>query len=436
VTDVLARALERLPPERLREHQWRRFQALAREVFPANRFLGRKWQAAGLGRAEDLDGWDAFGRLPFATKHEFVEDQVAEPPFGSNLTYPIERYVRVHQTSGTSGAPVRWLDTEESWAWWARCWGAVFRGAGVNAADRVFFPFSFGLFVGFWAGFEGARAIGALAIPGGGQDSPSRLHTIEALGATALVCTPSYALHLIEVARERGINLATSPVRVTVHAGEPGAGIPAVRARIEAGFGARAYDHAGMTEVGAHSFECSAQSGLHVNEAEFIAEVIDPGSGQAASEGELVLTNLGRAGSPAIRYRTGDRVRVAKDACDCGRTFLRLEGGILGRMDDMLIVRGVNVFPSAIEGIVRRFPEVGEFLIEVFTRGTMDEVRVLVEAAGAGDGAGRIQECLRADLGIRVEVVAVPLRSLPRYELKARRVVRRRAPGIAFPEGL
>jgi len=417
--------LETLPPDRLREHQWRRFRALAAEIFPANPFLRRKWQAAGMRRVEDLDGWDAFRRLPFTAKPELAEDQAATPPFGTNLTYPLARYVRVHQTSGTTGAPIRWLETPESWAWWARCWEAVFRGAGVTAEDRVFFPFSFGLFVGFWAGFEGARALGALAIPGGGQDSPTRLHTMEALGATVLVSTPSYALHLIEVARERGLDLAKCPVRVTVHAGEPGAGIPAVRARIEAGFGARAYDHAGMTEVGAHAFECAAQAGLHVNEAEFIAEVVDPATGEPAEAGELVLTNLGRAGSPAVRYRSGDRVRLSRDPCPCGRTFLRLPGGILGRVDDMLTVRGVNVFPAAIEGIVRRFPEVDEFLIEVYRRGTLEEVRLLVELTGAAETGRRVHEALRADLGIRIDVVPVPLRSLPRYELKARRVVLR-----------
>jgi len=417
--------LETLPPDRLREHQWRRFRALAAEIFPGNPFIRRKWQAAGVRGVEDLDGWDAFRRLPFTAKRELAEDQAAAPPFGTNLTYPLARYVRVHQTSGTTGAPIRWLETPESWAWWARCWEAVFRGAGVTAGDRVFFPFSFGLFVGFWAGFEGARALGALAIPGGGQDSPTRLHTMEALGATVLVSTPSYALHLLEVARERGLDLRGWPVRITVHAGEPGAGIPAVRARIEAGFGARAYDHAGMTEVGAHAFECAAQAGLHVNEAEFIAEVIDPATGEPAEAGELVLTNLGRAGSPAVRYRSGDRVHLSRDPCRCGRTFLRLPGGILGRVDDMLTVRGVNVFPAAIEGIVRRFPEVDEFLIEVYRRGTLDEVRLLVELTGAAETGRRVDEALRAALGIRIDVVPVPLRSLPRYELKARRVVLR-----------
>jgi phenylacetate-CoA ligase len=421
---VFDRTLETLEPERLLGHQWRRFRSMAEELLASNQFVGRKWRAAGVRSVQDLRGWDDFRRLPLTEKEELVDDQTSNPPFGTNLTYALERYVRVHQTSGTSGSPLRWLDTQESWEWWARCWGFVLRGAGVGPADRVFFPFSFGLFIGFWAGFEGARALGALAIPGGGQDSPTRLAWMEALGATVLVCTPSYALHLAEVARERGIDLSKLPVRITVHAGEPGAGIPAVRARIEDGWGAHAFDHGGMTEMGAYGYECTQQAGLHVNESEFIVEVIDPTTAAPARDGELVLTNLGRMGSPVVRYRTGDHVRLAEAPCPCGRTFSRLEGGILGRLDDMLIVRGVNVFPAAIEGVVRRFPAIDEFQIEVFRAGELDEVRVLVEV-GDAVGASRLQEALRASLGIRLEVAPVPLRSLPRYELKARRVVRR-----------
>ena len=418
------RTLETLEPERLLGHQWRRFRGMAEELLASNQFVGRKWRAAGVRSVEDLRSWDDFRRLPLTEKEELVDDQTSNPPFGTNLTYAVERYVRVHQTSGTSGSPLRWLDTQESWEWWARCWGFVLRGAGVGPADRVFFPFSFGLFIGFWAGFEGALALGALAIPGGGQDSPTRLAWMEALGATVLVCTPSYALHLAEVARERGIDLSKLPVRITLHAGEPGAGIPAVRARIEDGWGARAFDHGGMTEMGAYGYECTQQAGLHVNESEFIVEVIDPATAAPARDGELVLTNLGRVGSPVVRYRTGDHVRLAEAPCPCSRTFRRLEGGILGRLDDMLIVRGVNVFPAAIEGVVRRFPAIDEFQIEVFRAGELDEVRVLVEVGDAA-GASRLQEALRASLGIRLEVAPVPLRSLPRYELKARRVVRR-----------
>ena len=423
------RTLETLEAARLREHQWRRLRALLDEVYgaPGNAFWRAAWACAGVAAPGDLKTWDDFRRLPLSRKADVVEDQTAHPPFGTNLTYPLENYVRVHQTSGTTGAPLRWLDTQASWDWWVHCWRFVLAGAGLGPADRVYFPFSFGLFIGFWAGFEGARALGALAIPGGGADSVTRLAAMQALGATALVCTPSYALHLAETGRERGIDVAALPVRVTVHAGEPGAGIPAVRARIQQSWSARAFDHAGMTEMGAYGYECAAQTGLHVNESEFIAEVLDPVTQAPAPEGELVLTNLGRLGSPMIRYRTGDRVRLAEAPCACGRTFRRFEGGILGRVDDMLILRGVNVFPSAVEGIVRRFASVEEFQIEVFRDGELDEARILVEV-GAGDAATvctALQEALRVGLGLRLPVTPAPPRTLPRFELKARRVVRR-----------
>ena len=426
---MLDARLETLERERLREHQWRRLRALVDEIYgaPGNAYWRAAWARAGVRGPDDVKTWEDFRRLPCATKRDLVENQAASPPFGTNLTYPLDQYVRVHQTSGTTGTPLRWLDTQASWEWWAHCWRFVLAAAGLGPGDRVYFPFSFGLFIGFWAGFEGARALGALAIPGGGTDSVARLTAMRSLGATALVCTPSYALHLAETARERGIDAAALPVRVTVHAGEPGAGIPAVRARIEAAWGARTFDHAGMTEMGAYGYECVAQCGLHVNESEFIAEVLDPVTGAPAPEGELVLTNLGRLGSPVIRYRTGDRVRLADASCACGRTFARLDGGILGRLDDMLIVRGVNVFPSAVEGIVRRFAAVEEFQIEVFRNGELDEARILVELA-AGDAAtvcASVQEALRAGLGLRLPVTAAPPRSLPRFELKARRVVRR-----------
>jgi phenylacetate-CoA ligase len=426
---VLDAALETLDADRLRAHQWRRFRALVDAIYaaPGNAFWRAAWARAGVRASGDLQSWDDFERLPCSSKRDLVDDQAAHPPFGANLTFPLEHYVRVHQTSGTTGTPLRWLDTQASWDWWAHCWRFVLAGAGLGAGDRIYFPFSFGLFIGFWAGFEGARALGALAIPGGGADSVTRLAAMQALGATALVCTPSYALHLAETGRERGVDVAGLAVRVTVHAGEPGAGIPAVRARIQDSWGARTFDHAGMTEMGAYGYECAAQAGLHVNESEFICEVLDPATGAPTREGELVLTNLGRVGSPVIRYRTGDRVRVAQDRCDCGRTFRRLEGGILGRLDDMLILRGVNIFPSAVEGIVRRFTAVEEFQIEVFREGELDEARILVEVAG-GDGSAvcaALQEALRAGLGLRLPVSLAAPRTLPRFELKARRVVRR-----------
>jgi len=424
--------LETMPREDLAAYQWQRFGRLVPAVAAHNPFYRAKWRAAGVDDAPAIGDWDAFRRLPFTTKAELSRDQEAHPPYGSDLTFPLEHYVRVHQTSGTTGRPLRWLDTAESWDWWQRCWLFVYRAAGVGPGDRVFFAFSFGPFIGFWAAFDTARRIGALAIPGGGLDSTLRIRLLEESRATVLVCTPSYALRLAEVARVAGVDAARLGIRVTIHAGEPGASIPATRRRIEAAWGARCIDHTGLTEVGATGFTCQAGE-LHLNESEFIAEVVDPATGAPApgGEGELVLTNLGREGSPAVRYRTGDRVRLTLERCACGRTFGRLAGGILGRADDMLVVRGVNVFPSVIEDVVRRFDCVDEFRIEVHREREMLDVRVIVEIDGDRYPADQVAETLadlrgrlRAACGIRIDADVAAGGTLPRWELKARRVVR------------
>jgi len=252
--------------------------------------------------------WAEFHTLPFTTKADLVADQAASPPLGAIATYSPEQYVTYHQTSGTRGRSLAILDTQESWDWWAECWQYVYAAAGVTARDRIFFAFSFGPFIGFWSAYAAARRLGAMTIPGGGLDSKVRLQLLRNTEATVLMCTPTYALRLAEVARAEGLSIRDSAVRVAIHAGEPGASIPSVRSRIEEAWGARAFDHAGGTEVGAYGFSCDAREGLHVNEAEFIAEVLDPVTGRPCVEGaagELVITNLGRAGWPSIRYRTG-----------------------------------------------------------------------------------------------------------------------------------
>jgi len=429
-------AIECAEPQHLRRVQLTRLRDMLEQVAASNPFYRQKWAAAGVDPVRDVRTLDDLAVLPFTTKHELVADQAAHPPFGSNLTFPREKYIRLHQTSGTTGKPLRWLDTDESWNWWARCWATVYRAAGVGPGDRIFFAFSFGPFIGFWSAFEGARTIGALSISGGAQTSQQRLYTLLENDATVLLCTPTYALRLAEVARENHIDVASSSIQRTIHAGEPGASIPATRARIESAWGAKCFDHTGATEVGATGFTCILQpGGVHLNEGEFIFEVFDPTTGQPADEGELVVTNLGRVGSPVIRYRTGDRVKVRRDPCACGRTFMQMEGGILGRVDDMITVRGVNLFPSAIENIVRGFKEVEEFRIEVFRQRHMDEVRVSVELAPhITDGpateavAQAIIAEIRKQLAIRCDVVPVSAGSLPRFELKAKRFVVLNAP--------
>ena len=382
---------------------------------------------AKLGAGATAEGWR---ELPFTLKEELSADQAAHPPFGTNLSEPLDRYTRLHQTSGTTGKPLRILDTPESWEWWKEVWRFIYRGAGVTTADRVFFCFSFGPFIGFWSAFAGAEHIGALAISGGAMSTSERVAAIVATEATVLVCTPTYALRLAESARDEGVDLARSALRVSVHAGEPGASIPATRARIEEAFGVTAFDHTGATEIGATGFSCEARDGVHLIEREFFAEVrAADGSVSDEGEGELVLTNLGRWCSPAIRYRTGDRVRAVRSACSCGRTLVKLAGGILGRVDDMLTVRGVNVFPSALEGIVRRCVDVVEFRIEAHTERGMDALRCTIEPRPGVDGPGlarAVGDAIHRDIGVRAVVDVVGPDSLPRFDMKARRFTRRR----------
>jgi phenylacetate-CoA ligase len=392
-----------------------RFNDMRAILAEQNRFYADRLKQAG--RFQDIQ---------FTTKQQIVDDQASNPPFGTNLTFPIEHYTRIHQTSGTAGKPILWLDTQESWDWWLRCWAQVFKGAGVRRGDRVYVAFSFGPFIGFWTAFEAAQRMGLMTISGGGQSTEQRLQSILHREATVLVCTPTYALRLADAAREQGIDMSRSAIRTTIHAGEPGASITETRKRIQESFGAKTFDHVGMTEMGAYGFECEEQSGLHINEDEFIAEMIDPatqaeiGDGQ---KGELILTNLGRVGMPLIRYRTGDLGVISREPCPCGRRGARLVGGVLGRADDMITIRGINVFPSAVENIVRRYPEIIEFAIEVYRHREMHELGLKVEITGAPNGViDRLAQAFSNDLRIRASIEHVADGSLPRFELKSRRL--------------
>ena len=397
------------------------------QVLETNDFYRGKLLKNGFSEIASIE---QLKQLPFTTKSELVEDQLDHPPFGSDLTFPVEKYIRIHQTSGTTGKPVYWLDTEESWEWWAECWKTIFQAAGAHSAARIYFAFSFGPFIGFWAGWEGARKLGAMAISGGSQSTAQRIKAIVDYGATVLVSTPTYALHMVSEARKAGIDMAQqSSIRITVHAGEPGASIPGTKKMIEETWGAKCYDHPGATEVGAFGFECEPQpGGVHFNENEFIVEVIDPKSGQTVKEGErgeLVITNLGRIGSPVIRYKTGDLVQPNYEPCECGRPFMRLQGGVLGRVDDMIVVRGVNVFPSAIENVMREFPEIEEFRIEASQQRALTELKLTLEPrtedASLKGLVEKVTQRFRESIGLRLQVELVPPGTLPRFELKARR---------------
>lgn len=422
--------LERCVRSKLEEWQFEQLSTLLKCIVPANPFWTKKLSEAGVDPSQITSLAD-LQKIPFTTKSELVEDHHAHPPYGTNLTFPVTEYSRLHQTSGTTtGKPLRWLDTPASWEWMLNCWSTTYRLLGLRRDDRLCFPFSFGPFLGFWAGFEGAARQGNLCLAAGGMSSEARLKLILDNHVTWLGCTPTYALRLAEVAAGLGIDVASSSVRAILVAGEPGGSIPSVRAKISAVWGARVFDHWGMTELGPIATECEDDEGaLTVNESACIAEIIDPDTGLSAADGrgELVITNLGRIGSPVLRYRTGDLVEADRSAHPSGRTWLRLRGGIRGRTDDMLIIRGNNVFPSSIEAIVREFSQIVEFRIVVTRHREMPHVRLELELepqSATHDVAETVAATIKQRLQFQAEIQIVPSGTLPRFEMKAKRLVR------------
>jgi len=420
-TDTSAAVLSRAALDAVK---LRRLRGLLAEILPHSRFYAEK-----LARVPcDIGAIDDLAAFPFTTKEELVAVAGHDTP--GNLTWSADRYVRFHRTSGTHGRPLPVFDTAADWGWWMECWESILDRGGVGPGDRVLVASSFGPYAGFWSGFDGVVSRRAMAIPTGGMSTLARLELARSAAATVLLATPSYALHLAEVAADHKIDTAGLPIRLVIVAGEPGGSIPAVRSRLCAAWGADVLDHAGATEVGPWGIGDLGGRGLDVLEPWFHPEFLGVETGRPAAAGELselVLTTLGRAGAPVIRYRTGDLVRPhwpEQAVGPGGSCWVRLEGGILGRTDDMLVVRGVNVFPSAIDGIVRSFPEVVEYRVTVSQRESLDQVLVEIEDRLAAPE--RVADDLQLRLGLRVDVVAVPIGSLPRFEGKGRRIVDQR----------
>lgn len=414
----------------LRTLQERRWQQLLQ--FGVSPMLKRKWHEQGID-VNTIQNLDDLVRLPCTSKAELMQDQLSSPPYGTNLSRPLENYVRLHQTSGTTtGQPLRWLDTAESWDWILRCWQTIYDVVGIKREDRFYFPFSFGPFLGFWAAFEGAARRGCLVLPGGGASTVARLKFLQENSATVLCSTPTYALRMLEVAREEGISLAQSSVRLLILAGEPGANIASTRLLIEEGWGARVIDHWGMTEVGPLGIECQeSPGGFHLLEEECYAEVLHPDRDTPVSlgeEGELTITTLGRIHSPVVRYRTGDRVRLDPQPCACGRPWMRCIGGVLGRTDDMLLIKGNNFYPSMIEAVIREFAEVDEFQIVVDSRKTNDMVLRLELQTSSEPQSATILEAViqrfKDRYQFRPAIELVRPGTLPRAEMKSKRIIR------------
>lgn len=423
--------IETASRETLRRLQEERLRTQVEHAYANSPFYRKKLSAAGVKPA-DVRTLDDLRRLPFTTKDELKQDQADHPLWGTLLAVPFEDCLRVHFTSATTGRPLAVLDTREDWYGFYHSYARALWAYGVRKADVVMAAFSYGPWIGYWSGFYAAQDVGALVYPAGGLSTDQRIDALRTYPITVLGCTPSYALFLAEQARKKGLDLAKeTKIRVTWHTGEPGASIPATKAKIEAAFGAVAYDLPGLTEIAAWGFECDAHARLtHVNEDYCYPEVVDENDDpvKPGDKGELVFTSLYRKAMPLLRYRTRDVVQVADRPCPCGRTLVAFEGGVLARVDDMKKVRGVIVYPGRVEEIVRAHESVDEFQI-VFRRVEgLDDILVRIDPAsalGPTERRGmqqRLTDDLRVGLGIRVNVELTEPGGLPRWDHKARRV--------------
>lgn len=431
--------IETMPKEDLRALQLVKLRATIAFAFDRSPFWRARLEKAGVGR-DGVRTWDDFRRIPPMTRAEWMQAQAEKPLFGDLLARPEGHAVRYHLTSGTTGrTPLRVLDGPRDWQWISECWAYGFWAFGVRPADVVFFAFSYGSFIGFWGAHYACEKIGALVLPSGNMTTEARVKQIAEMGATTVCATPTYVLRMAQAAREQGIDFPKlGTVKRVIVSGEPAGSIPATKRLIEEMWGAQCADTAGMTELGTiMMFECSKQpGGAHVIEDHFVEEVLDPETLKPVpygTPGERVVTSFGRTMIPVLRYRTSDLVvKVPHDRCGCGRSFDLYEGGILGRVDDMLLVRGTNVYPRAIESIVREYAAVDEFRIVVERLAEVDELTVRVEVRpGATEPWDALQPRLARDLadaheGLRINVERAECGTLPRFELKARRVEDRR----------
>jgi phenylacetate-CoA ligase len=423
--------LERASRTDMTRLQTRRLRAQLVHAASCSPFYKRKLKAAGVKPAAVRTLAD-LRTLPFTTKDELKENQAARPPWGDVLAVPLADVLRIHMTSATTGRPLAFLDTPDDWYGFYHSYARALHAFGVRRSDMVMAAFSYGPWIGYWSGFYAAQDLGCLVFPVGGLSTDQRIDALLNYPITVLGCTPSYALFLAEAATKKGVDLAKdTKVRITWHTGEPGASIPATRAKIETAFGAKAYDLPGLTEIAAWGFECDARSGLtHVNEDYCYPEILDEKDQpvRPGERGELVFTSLYREAMPLIRYRTRDLVQLADRRCPCGRSLVAFEGGVLARLDDMKKVRGVIVYPRRVEELVRPHADVDEFQIVFRRQEGLDDILIRIDPSptlslGERDELrAKLADDIRIGLGIRVTVEIGEPGSLPRWDHKARRV--------------
>lgn len=423
-----------------------RIQAQLRYVYSSLPFYRDLYDRHGF-KPDDVRSLDDFtARVPVVTKQMLRDDQAKHPPFGSYSNTPSGEVTRIFGSSGTSGVPTLYAISKEDWARATEAQAMAIWAMGVRPGDIVHFVFPFGMFVGGWAILQGVERIGATVFPVGAADSRRQIDLIRQIKPTVIAGTPSYVLHLADVARGMGMNLADSSVRTLVVGGEPGGTVPGMVTAMRSGWG----EHIVICDTGNTSecfptqmnSSCDHGAGVHVYEDEVFLEIVDPeDQARRLPDGEFgvtVYTTLWRRSQPMIRFYAGDRARLVRERCSCGRTYPRLPEGLVGRYDDMLLIRGANVYPSAIEGALRQVPGVGaEYRVFVEKEGALDQLRLEVEpedesVLSPDSEAARqrlveaVIEELRRRIGLRVDVGLVPVGTHEKFLFKSRRVVDRR----------
>ena len=412
-----------------------KLRAQVRYAWDKSVFYRRKWEAAGVS-PDTLKTLDDLARFPVVQKNELRASQAASPPFGEYLCIDPSQVARIHGTSGTTGRPTVFGLGADDWKRIAEAHARILWGCGIRAGDRVMICSFFSLYMGSWGALAGVERLGATAFPFGAGVAGQTLMGVQwarDLKPTVFYSTPSYALHFADTALKEGIDPRSFGMRILVFSGEPGAGIPSTRKQIEETFGGICVDMGSMAEMSPWmtNGECSHRTGMHLWQDIVYTQVCDPETFQPVpygAEGTPVYTHLERTSQPMIRLVSGDRASWTNDPCPCGRTYPRLPKGLYGRIDDMFIVRGENIYPSAIEDTLRAIQGFGgEFRVIISRAQAMDELLVRAEYAAdvrdLGAFAKILRERLQAHLGVRPRVELVPEGTIPRTEFKAKRII-------------
>lgn len=425
--------LETLPQETLQTLQLKKFRRIVEWAYNHSPFYRNLYQKAGL-EPGDIKNFEDIRKVPKIEKGMMRDVQKNDPfPYGDMLAVPLEQVTNFRQTSGTTGTPVYQADTWQDWEWWAESWCYILYAQGYRATDRVFLPFGYNIFVAFWAMHYASEKLGCETVPGGVLDTEARILKMQELKCTAFGATPTYVLGLADTARKMGIDPAKDLYirRITV-AGEPGGSIPTTKKRMEDAWGAKVYDHIGATEIGAWCYECTEQpGGLHVNEGLFLVEIEDVETGELITgpgkRGKMIITAFDRIGKPCIRFDSKDMIVWGNKECDCGRTFRMIDGGVVGRADDITKVKGVLLAPTAIEEVVHSIKGLdNEFEVVVTKKGDLDDITLKVELMPGEEGnraaiLEQLKEQLRLKTNLGYNIEVHPHNSLPRYEVKAKR---------------